>query len=156
MRPSTPARPRSTSRCRRASGCREQLRTLIEVLDSSGYPLLLHCAWGSERTGLVSAFAELLREGSTLDDARDQLAIRFLYVPLGDGKIMSEAIDQYETWLRKQELEHRPEVFRRWAAVGYQPGAPNREQWPWDPYPLVVITRPPVDQTALNVDGNRR
>lgn len=135
---------------------RAQLRTLIEILDSSHYPMLLHCAWGSERTGLVSAFAELLREGSTLDDARDQLALKYLYVPLGDGKIMSQAIDQYENWLRKQELEHRPEVFRRWAAAGYQPGSPNREHWAWDPYPLVVTTRPPAEQAALKVDEDRR
>jgi protein tyrosine phosphatase (PTP) superfamily phosphohydrolase (DUF442 family) len=135
---------------------RSQLKTLIRALDTSQYPILIHCAWGSERTGLVSAFAELLRDGSTLDDARGQLALAYLYVPLGDGKIMSEALDQYATWLREHGLDHRPEVFRRWVAEGYKPGEPDREKWAWDPYPLVVITRPEPERTALQHDGAQR
>jgi hypothetical protein len=121
---------------------RLQLRELIGVLQRCEYPLLIHCAWGSERTGLVSAIAALLRPGSTLQEARDQFSLRFLFVPLGDGKIMSEMLDRYESWLRANRLEHRPETFRTWAIRHYVPGTPNREQWPYDPYPLVVITRP--------------
>lgn len=137
---------------------RAQLHTLIRTLDSSRYPILIHCAWGSERTGLVSAFAELLREGSTLDDARNQLAIAYLYVPFGDGKIMSEALDQYELWLKEQRLGHRPETFRRWATDGYKPGNPDREKWAWDPYPLIVTTRPEPERSALQIqhDGGER
>jgi len=128
---------------------RAQLRAILRALDSCRYPMLIHCAWGSERTGLVSAFAELLRDGSTLDDARAQFTLSHLYVPYGDGKIMSEALDQYETWLAAHRTVHRPEVFRRWAAEGYTPGQPDRERWAWDPYPLIVVTRPAPEQTAL-------
>jgi protein tyrosine phosphatase (PTP) superfamily phosphohydrolase (DUF442 family) len=133
---------------------RAQLRTLIRALDSSRYPMLIHCSWGSERTGLVSAFAELLRDGSTLDDARAQFSLAHLYVPYGDGKIMSEALDQYESWLAEHRTVHRPEVFRRWAAEGYTPGRPDRERWAWDPYPLIVVTRPAPEQTALGTTGD--
>ncbi len=49
---------------------RAQLRALVETLENADHPLLIHCAWGSERTGLTSAFAELLRPCSTLADAR--------------------------------------------------------------------------------------
>lgn len=122
---------------------RIQLRTFIRVLDTCEYPVLFHCAWGSERTGLAAAIAELLCEGSTLADARRQLAIRYLYVRLGDGRIMAEFLDQYENWLRAKNLEHRPEVFRTWVVAGYLPGKPNREEWPYDPSPLVTVTQPP-------------
>lgn len=136
---------------------RAQLLTLIDLLDTSQYPVLIHCEWGAERTGVVSAFVELLREGSTIDDARNQFALKYMYLPIGDGKIMGEMIEQYDNWLRMRELEHRPEVFRRWAASGYQPGSPNREDWPWDPYPLVVTTRPNIEQTAQSPsDATRR
>lgn len=121
---------------------RIQLRTLVRVLDTCDYPALLHCAWGSERTGLASAIAELLRPSGTLADAREQLAVRHLYVRVGGGRIMAEFLDQYEDWLRRSGLAHRPEVFRRWAAEDYLPGDPNRETWPYDPSPLVVETRP--------------
>lgn len=136
---------------------RAQLHTLIRTLDSSRYPILIHCAWGSERTGLISAFAELLREGSTLDDARAQLTVAYLYVPFGDGKIMGETLDQYAWWLHANGLSHRPEAFREWVAEGYRPGEPDREKWAWDPYPLIVVTRPePERSAALQSDGGRR
>jgi protein tyrosine phosphatase (PTP) superfamily phosphohydrolase (DUF442 family) len=121
---------------------RAQLRTVVRTLDTAEYPMLIHCQWGAERTGLVSAIAELLRPGGTLDSARAQFSIRYLFLRINDGKIMAEHLDQYERWLTAQGWTHRPEYFRRWVEEGYRPGLPNREQWPYDPYPLVVITRP--------------
>ena len=90
---------------------RIQFRTLVRVLDTCEYPVLLHCAWGSERTGLASAVATLLSPGSTLADARRQLALRYLYVSLGDGRIMAELIDQYENWLRRATSTIVPRFF---------------------------------------------
>lgn len=135
---------------------RAQLRALVEVLDSSRYPMLIHCEWGAERTGLVSAIVELLREGSTIDDARNQFALKYLYLPIGDGAIMAEMIDQYDDWLKRSGLEHRPELFREWVDHGYHPGSPNREDWPWDPYPLVVTTRPAAEQVARSAEEPAR
>ena len=83
---------------------RIQFRTLVRVLDTCEYPVLFHCAWGSERTGLAAAVATLLSPGSTLADARRQLALRYLYVRLGNGRIMAELLDQYENWLRAEPL----------------------------------------------------
>jgi hypothetical protein len=123
---------------------RIQLRTLIRILDTCEYPVLLHCAWGSERTGLTSAIAELLRPEGTLTGARAQLALWYLYARLGDGKIMAEFLDQYEHWLCASHLEHCPDTFRRWAAHVYLPKSPSREEWPYDPFPLFVETRPPA------------
>jgi hypothetical protein len=128
---------------------REQLRALIETLETAEYPLIIHCAWGSERTGLVAAFAELLRPGSTLLDARAQFSLRYLFVRLNDGKIMAEHLDQYEDWLRSRHLSHDRATFRRWATEGFRPGVPGREEWPYDPYPLVVVRRPDEDTRPI-------
>ncbi len=137
---------------------RIQLRTLVQVLDGCAYPLLVHCQWGSERTGWVSAVASLLRPGSTLDDAKKQFSVVYLFVRAGDGKVMAEHLDQYETWLNRRGVSHSPEQFRLWVADGYLPGLPGREQWPYDPYPLVVVTRPaaasaPVAGARLGMAG---
>jgi protein tyrosine phosphatase (PTP) superfamily phosphohydrolase (DUF442 family) len=121
---------------------RAQLSTLVDTLERSERPLLIHCAWGSERTGLASAFAELLRPGSTIDDARAQFSIRYLFVRMNDGKVMAEHLDQYENWLQKIGEQHTPANFRRWVGEGFQPGQPSREDWPYDPYPLIIINRP--------------
>jgi hypothetical protein len=121
---------------------RAQLSTLVETLDTAEYPLLIHCQWGSERTGLVSAFTELLRPGGTLADARAQFSIRYLFLRIKDGKITAEHLDQYADWLGTHGWTHDPSRFRRWVRDGFRPRLPNREQWPYDPYPLVVVTRP--------------
>jgi protein tyrosine phosphatase (PTP) superfamily phosphohydrolase (DUF442 family) len=121
---------------------RVQLRALVDTIESAEYPLLIHCAWGSERTGLAAAFAELLRPGSTLADARAQFSIWYLFVRANDGKMMAEHLDQYGRWLLACHLEHDPANFRRWVNEAFQPGTPGREEWPYDPYPLVVLRRP--------------
>src|SRR5262245_16492403 len=40
-----------------------EVRRLIEVLDQSEYPILLHCRQGVDRTGLAAAAAKLLEPG---------------------------------------------------------------------------------------------
>lgn len=134
---------------------RVQLRAIVKALDEMEYPVLIHCSWGSERTGLVSAIAELLREGSTLADARAQFSIRYLFVPVGDGRIMAHAIDQYEAWLDDRETTHSPAAFRLWAESGYRPENPSRESWPYDPYPLIVVTPPTAPATTARTETGK-
>ncbi len=120
---------------------RAQARALLEVLETADGPLLVHCYHGSERTGMVTAFAELLRPGSTLADAENQFSYLHMYFGLGDGVVTHQHLELYENWLKKQSIDHSPEHFRRWLSTGYQPGDPCRERWNYDPYPLVVRTR---------------
>jgi protein tyrosine phosphatase (PTP) superfamily phosphohydrolase (DUF442 family) len=127
---------------------RDQARTLVEVLDTSEYPLLVHCEWGAERTGLASAIAELLRPGGSLEDAERQFSAYYLFVNAKDGRVMSGHVRAYRDWLRAAGQEHAPERFRTWLAKVYRPGSPSREYWPYNPYPLVVVTRPPADERA--------
>jgi len=132
---------------------RDELKTLIRTLETCDYPLLIHCQWGSERTALISAFSELLRPGSTLEEARSQFTIRHLFVPVGDGKLMPYHLDAYEEWLRSQKLSHSPDVFRRWAFEAYESKSPSRDEWPYDPYPLRTVTRP--DRTVEKIMGRQ-
>ncbi len=121
---------------------RTQLRTLVDVLETCEKPALIHCWHGAERTGLASALAVLMREGSTLGDARAQFSARYLFVPWGDGVVTLRHLEHYEGWLGRNGLAHSPGTLRRWVAEGFVPGEPSREQWPYDPYPLTVTTRP--------------
>ena len=111
---------------------RDELRTLVNTLETCEYPLLIHCHWGSERTALLSAFAELLRPGGTLDDAWAQFTIRHLYVPVGDGTLMAKHLAAYADWLNSNKLTHRPDIFRRWAMEEYESKSPSRDEWPYD------------------------
>lgn len=121
---------------------RRQAQTVVDVLDACEYPILIHCQWGAERTGLVSTIAELLRPGGSLAEARRQFSLYYLYVKAGDGAVMAQHLDRYEQWLQATRRPHSPAQFRHWIAHEFQPGRPSREEWPYDPYPPVIITRP--------------
>lgn len=127
---------------------RDQMRTLVDVLRTAERPVLLHCEWGAERTGLASAIVELLRPGGSLESARDQFGPYYLYLPTADGLVMSGHVDAYEAWLRENQFAHSPGRFLTYANEAYDPGSPSREEWPYDPYPLVVVTRPEADAVA--------
>ena len=121
---------------------RAQARAVLGVLETAERPILVHCFHGSERTGMVAAFGELLRPGSTLADAERQFTLRHLYVGFGDGVVTRQHLEAYEAWLAAGKLAHAPERFRYWITSEYRPGQPSREQWDFDPYPLVVVTKP--------------
>ncbi len=120
---------------------RAQARALLGVLETAERPILVHCFHGSERTGMVAAFAELLRPASTLADAEGQFSARYMYFGFGDGVVTRQHLELYERWLAHQGLGHSPDQFRRWLGAEYRPGEPSRERWEYDPYPLVVTTR---------------
>jgi protein tyrosine phosphatase (PTP) superfamily phosphohydrolase (DUF442 family) len=135
---------------------RAQLRALIRIFDSSEYPLLIHCESGSERTGLASAIAELLRPDGSVKDARTQFSRSYLFVRDAKNKVLPEHLEQYEAWLHARGWNHSPDRFRQWAAEGFVPGQPSREYWPFNPDPLVVITRPRTPAAIRSVPDKTR
>lgn len=121
---------------------RKQALALVETIETCDKPMIVHCWRGAERTGLASAFAELLRPGGTLADAEAQFSWRYLYFPAGDGVMTARHLEAYKAWLKSRKLEHSPALFRDWVQFVYRPGKPSREDWPYDPYPVRVVTLP--------------
>ncbi len=132
---------------------REQARTLVDLLKTSPRPILVHCEWGAERTGLVSAIYELLQPGSQIENARGQFSAYYMFAPLKDGLVMRGHIDAYAAWLRANNQDHTPERFERWLTQAYEPGSPSREHWPCNPYPLKVVSR--AQATPVTLWGER-
>ncbi|MDX2038884.1 MAG: tyrosine-protein phosphatase [Isosphaeraceae bacterium] len=120
---------------------RAQGETLLHLLETSATPILIHCFHGSERTGLVSSLAALLRPASSIEDGYNQFTIKHMYFHIGDGARMREHLDLYTQWLDTNGHSHSPERIREWLLREYRPGSPSREEWPYDPYPLRVTTR---------------
>ncbi len=121
---------------------RKQAMALVETLDTCRYPVLIHCWRGAERTGLVSAFCQLLNKDAKLADAESEFSWRHLYFPYGDGVTTAKHLELYKSWLKARGLEHSPMVFRDWIQFEYRPRHPSREDWPYDPYPIRVVTMP--------------
>ncbi|HSQ58029.1 MAG TPA: tyrosine-protein phosphatase [Gemmata sp.] len=76
-----------------------EIRRLIEVFDHTEYPILLHCAAGSDRTGLASTIALLLLTDASLETARRQMWPRYGHFNLGRTGLLDRFFDYYEAAL---------------------------------------------------------
>lgn len=123
---------------------RDQALTLADVIQNAERPLLIHCFHGSERTGLASAMTRLLTEGQSLKDARSAFSWKYMFFGLGDGVVTLRQFEEYEKWLKETGTEHSPSKYLAWLKNNFKPGSPSREAWPYDPYPLVIKSHPPV------------
>jgi hypothetical protein len=99
-----------------------EIQHLVEVIDHSAYPILLHCFHGIDRTGLASTMALLLQTDVSLAEARRQLGQRFLHLPFGHTGNMDRFFDLYQDWLLANDLPHSSEAFRYWVNNAYCPG----------------------------------
>jgi protein tyrosine phosphatase (PTP) superfamily phosphohydrolase (DUF442 family) len=99
-----------------------EIRRLVEVLDRTEYPILIHCRRGADRTGLVAAITLLLRTDTDLAQGMHQLGVRYGHFALGRPANLDRFFDLYRAWLRQQGLEHSQAVFRRWLEHDYCPG----------------------------------
>jgi protein tyrosine phosphatase (PTP) superfamily phosphohydrolase (DUF442 family) len=98
-----------------------EIRRLVEVLDRTEYPILIHCRRGADRTGLVAALILLLRTDTSFPEGLHQLGLRYGHFALGRTANLDRFFDLYRTWLVEQNLTHSPLVFRRWLGE-YCPG----------------------------------
>lgn len=123
---------------------RDQALALADVIRNSARPLLIHCQHGSERTGLASAMSRLLTDGQSVNDARQAFSWKYMFFGLGDGVVTLRQFEAYEKSLKDSGQTHSPERFMTWLKNDFKPGLPSRESWPYDPYPLVIRSHPPV------------
>jgi protein tyrosine phosphatase (PTP) superfamily phosphohydrolase (DUF442 family) len=95
---------------------------LIDVLDRTEYPVLIHCAQGADRTGLASVIVLLLYTKASLAAARRQMWPLYGHLPVGRLYVLDQFFNYYETWLADRGEEHTPERFRYWLKNAYCPG----------------------------------
>ena len=98
------------------------IRELVNVLDNSEKPILLHCYQGIDRTGMASAMALLLYTDISLDEALHQLSPRFGHLPLGRTGNIDRFFELYREWLQEKGVAHSSANFRHWIEQDYCPG----------------------------------
>jgi protein tyrosine phosphatase (PTP) superfamily phosphohydrolase (DUF442 family) len=111
-----------------------EVRRLLEVLDRSEKPVLIHCRRGADRTGMAAAIALLSQTDTPYAEARASLGLRYGHWALGSAGRLEAFFDEYENWLRDHRIRHDKTVFRRWVANGYAGGPCSAE---------IVDVRPP-------------
>jgi protein tyrosine phosphatase (PTP) superfamily phosphohydrolase (DUF442 family) len=99
-----------------------ELRTLLEVLDRSEYPIFLHCRHGADRTGLAAAIVLALQEDVPYPRARGELGLYYGHLSFGRTGMLDCFFDLYEAWLHETGQEHSPARFRHWMLEEYHGG----------------------------------
>jgi hypothetical protein len=98
-----------------------EVRRLIEALENTDYPVLMHCRQGADRTGLAAMVALLLLTNAGLNEARNQLSPRYGHFAVGRTGHLDRFLGLYTQWLKGNGLSHRSEHFRQWGMEAYCP-----------------------------------
>src|SRR6185295_4007429 len=115
-----------------------EVRHLIEILDGTEYPIVLHCRRGADRTGLASAIVLLLTTDTPLDEACGQLTWRYGHIALGRPAQLNMFLKFYRDWLSAKGQRHTNETFRNWALQEYRAGSCSCELSLMQPAPEEV------------------
>lgn len=130
-----------------------EIRYLLDVLDQSDYPILLHCRQGADRTGLICAMILLLQTDGDLRQARHQLSLRYGHIALGRPAYLDRLIDNYEHWLQKGPRSHSPANFREWLTSDDCPGEAQCRLQPLHIPDVVPVNTPVAFQVRAHNIG---
>jgi protein tyrosine/serine phosphatase len=100
----------------RSAPTAEQIREAKALFDSIEYPMFMHCKSGADRVGLMSVLYLYLKEGIPLEEAKQQLSLRFGHFSQADTGVLDRVFDSY--------LEHnarQPIPFLDWVDTVYDP-----------------------------------
>ena len=113
---------------------RSDVVTLIDLLETSPRPVLVHCEAGADRAGFASVIARILIGQSTLAESRRELSLAFGHIPFGPSDALDRVLDRYERYLQETGRQHASSTFKHWAATEYVPygykGAIEAMQFP--------------------------
>jgi protein tyrosine/serine phosphatase len=95
---------------------KQDLLDLIDLLSSLSYPALIHCKSGADRTGFVAAVYLIAVEGRSLDEAKQQLSLRFGHLRYSRAGVLRQAIEAYGRDRGADSMD-----FRTWVDCLYDP-----------------------------------
>ena len=94
---------------------------LVDLLETSPRPVLLHCDAGADRAGLASAIARIVIGQAEVTESRRELSFAFGHLSFGPSSALDRVLDEYERYLRETGRRHGSSTFKHWAATEYVP-----------------------------------
>ncbi len=81
------------------------MHAMYDAFKDAEYPILLHCKSGADRAGFTAVFYKFLIEGVPLEEARQQLNIKYLHISAGKTGILGYFWDQFEKANKETGIE---------------------------------------------------
>lgn len=91
---------------------KEKLQKLVYILQTAPKPLLVHCKYGADRSGLAAAISVILSGNKSLDAMQDQIS--WQYNVLSPVTIGYQVMRNYLFWLRQHTLSYGEKSFMYW------------------------------------------
>ncbi|MDZ4759465.1 MAG: tyrosine-protein phosphatase [Alphaproteobacteria bacterium] len=79
----------------RDSPLRETVLAARDLFDRIAYPALMHCKSGADRAGLMATLYMHFRGNQPIDEAREQLSLKYLHVREGKTGLLDFFFDAY-------------------------------------------------------------
>ena len=93
-----------------------RVRWAKEVFESIAYPALMHCKSGADRAGLMAALYLHFHKGVQIEQAMNQLSLKYLHVKQGKTGMLDFFLARYLAYANE-----RPIDFMRWIDEVYDP-----------------------------------
>jgi protein tyrosine/serine phosphatase len=94
----------------------ETLKGLKALFDAIEYPAVFHCKSGSDRVGLAAAMYLFMKAGRPLDNALQQLSLRYGHIRAGKTGVIDAAFDAYLAHARAAHIQLTDvDALLRWA-----------------------------------------
>jgi uncharacterized protein (TIGR01244 family) len=108
---------------------RSQLLEASILFSRLRYPLLVHCKTGADRAGFMSALYLLMQKKRPLDEALQQLRLRYGHLKFTRVGLIDAFFEQYRC-----DGEIRGLGFTEWVETAYDPNALLRSVARWRQY----------------------
>ena len=92
----------------------EKVLEAKRLFDSIAYPALMHCKSGADRAGIMAVLYMHFRKGLTIDQAMEQLSLKYLHIRQGKTGVLDFYFDTYLTEGAQKGLS-----FIDWVTQGY-------------------------------------
>lgn len=106
----------------RAAPSPQDIRAAKSLFETVEYPVLLHCKSGADRAGLMSALYRVLHEGVSIEDAKNELSLKYGHFRQADTGILDGFFDAY-----LKDNADQPIAFLDWVDTKYDPDALRRQ-----------------------------
>jgi len=90
-----------------------ELKALFETIE---YPCLMHCKSGADRTGITGVLYKHFHLGEPIEDAVEQLKLKYLHMKAGKTGMLDFFFDDYLKYARDGDLD-----FMDWVDQVYDP-----------------------------------
>lgn len=98
----------------RSAPNKNDLARIKALFDEIQYPALIYCKSGADRAGLVSSLYLLFKEGQSVEQAMQQLHIRFGHIKQAETGVLDYFFEQYLAYNHQT-----PTPFQQWVEVAY-------------------------------------